>query len=34
VLEPTGAATLPGGGDGLTVSEAERRQAAETFMKG
>jgi LCP family protein required for cell wall assembly len=34
VLKPTGAVTLPGGGDGLTVSEAERRRAVEQFMKG
>ena len=34
VLKPSGAVTLPGGGAGLTVSEAERHSAAETFMKG
>ena len=34
VLKPTGAAVLPGGGDGLTVSEAARRQAVAQFMSG
>jgi LCP family protein required for cell wall assembly len=34
VLKPTGAVVLPGGGDGLTVSEAARRQAVAQFMKG
>ena len=34
VLKPTGATVLPGGGDGLTVSEAARREAASQFLKG
>ncbi len=34
VLKPTGAVTLPGGGAGLTVSEAARRRGVEQFMKG
>jgi LCP family protein required for cell wall assembly len=34
VLEPTGGVVLPGGGDGLTVSEAARRQAVARFMAG
>ena len=34
VLKPTGATVLPEGGDGLTVSEAARRQAASQFLKG
>jgi LCP family protein required for cell wall assembly len=34
VLKPSGAATLPGGGQGLTVSEGERRAAVSQFMKG
>ncbi len=34
VLKPTGTTVLPGGGDGLTVSEAARRQAVARFMKG
>ena len=34
VLKPTGTVMLPGGGDGLTVSEAARRQAVARFMKG
>jgi LCP family protein required for cell wall assembly len=34
VLKPTGATVLPGGGEGLTVSEAARRQAASEFLKG
>jgi LCP family protein required for cell wall assembly len=34
VLKPTGATVLPGGGEGLTVSEAARRQAAGEFLKG
>jgi len=34
VLKPTGATVLPGGGDGLTVSEAARRRAVAQFMSG
>ncbi len=34
VLKPSGAVTLPDGGAGLTVSEAERHRAVEAFMKG
>jgi LCP family protein required for cell wall assembly len=34
VLKPTGAMTLPGGGDGLTVSESARRAAVARFMSG
>ncbi len=34
VLKPTGAITVPNGGDGLTVSEAARRQAVAQFMSG
>ena len=34
VLKPTGVATLPGGGQGLTVSEASRRAAVARFMNG
>jgi LCP family protein required for cell wall assembly len=34
VLKPSGAAILPGGGEGLTVSEGERRAAAARFLSG
>ncbi len=34
VLKPTGAATLPGGGEGLTVSEAGKHAAVAEFMSG
>jgi LCP family protein required for cell wall assembly len=34
VLTPSGATTLPGGGQGLVVSEGERRAAAAQFMRG
>jgi len=34
VLKPSGAFTLPEGGQGLTVSEAERRAAVARFMSG
>ncbi|HWJ51280.1 MAG TPA: hypothetical protein VNR42_09680, partial [Solirubrobacteraceae bacterium] len=34
VLKPTGTMTLPGGGDGLTVSESARRAAVARFMSG
>jgi LCP family protein required for cell wall assembly len=34
VLKPSGAVTLPDGGDGLTVSESERRAAAARFLAG
>jgi LCP family protein required for cell wall assembly len=34
VLKPTGTATLPGGGEGLTVSESARRAAVARFMNG
>ena len=34
VLKPTGTLTLPGGGDGLTVSEGARRAAVARFMSG
>jgi LCP family protein required for cell wall assembly len=34
VLKPSGTVTLPDGGQGLTVSEAERRAAVARFMSG
>jgi LCP family protein required for cell wall assembly len=34
VLKPSGQTTLPGGGEGLTVSEGERRAAAARFLAG
>ena len=34
VLQPSGTTTLPGGEEGLTVSEAERRAATARFMSG
>jgi len=34
VLRPTGATTLAGGGEGLTVSESARRAAVAQFMSG
>jgi LCP family protein required for cell wall assembly len=34
VLKPSGATTLPDGGQGLTVSEGERRAAVARFMSG
>jgi LCP family protein required for cell wall assembly len=34
VLKPSGSTTLPGGGEGLTVSEAERHAAAARFLAG
>jgi LCP family protein required for cell wall assembly len=34
VLKPSRAIVLPGGGDGLTVSESERRAAAARFLAG
>jgi LCP family protein required for cell wall assembly len=34
VLKPTGTMTLPGGGEGLTVSESARRAAVARFMSG
>ena len=34
VLKPTGATTLPGGGEGLTVSEAAKHAAVAEFMSG
>jgi LCP family protein required for cell wall assembly len=34
VLKPSGTATVPGGGEGLTVSEGERRAAAARFLAG
>jgi LCP family protein required for cell wall assembly len=34
ILRPTGAVTLPGIGEGLTVSEAAKRAAVATFMSG
>jgi LCP family protein required for cell wall assembly len=34
VLKPSGATTLPDGGQGLTVSEAERRRAVAQFLSG
>jgi LCP family protein required for cell wall assembly len=34
VLKPSGGTTLPGGGQGLTVSESERRAAVSSFMSG
>ena len=34
VMKPSGAVTLPGGGQGLSVSEGERRAAVARFMKG
>jgi LCP family protein required for cell wall assembly len=34
VLKPSGSTTLPGGAEGLTVSEAERRAAVARFLSG
>ena len=34
VLKPTGATTLPGGGEGLTVSESAKHAAVAEFMSG
>jgi LCP family protein required for cell wall assembly len=34
VLEPSGNVLLPGGGEGLTVSEAEKRKAVAQFLSG
>ena len=34
VLKPSGTVTLPGGGEGLSVSDAERRAAVAQFMRG
>jgi LCP family protein required for cell wall assembly len=34
VLKPSGSTTVAGGGEGLTVSESERRAAVARFMKG
>jgi LCP family protein required for cell wall assembly len=34
VLKPTGALTLPDGGAGLTVDDASKRRAVETFLAG
>ncbi len=34
ILKPTGAVTLPGGGEGLSVSEAAKRAAVAKFMSG
>jgi LCP family protein required for cell wall assembly len=34
IMNPSGAVTLPGGGQGLSVSEGERRAAVARFMKG
>jgi LCP family protein required for cell wall assembly len=34
VLKPSGSATVPGGGEGLSVSEAERRAAVARFLSG
>jgi len=34
VLKPSGSTTLPGGGEGLTVSESERRAAVARFLAG
>jgi LCP family protein required for cell wall assembly len=34
VLKPSGSTTVPGGGEGLTVSESERRAAVARFMSG
>jgi LCP family protein required for cell wall assembly len=34
VLVPSGTETLPDGGAGLTVSDAEKQRAVETFLKG
>jgi LCP family protein required for cell wall assembly len=34
VLKPTGAVTLPDGGAGLTVDDASKRRAVETFLNG
>jgi LCP family protein required for cell wall assembly len=34
ILKPSGAVTLPGGGDGLTVSEADRHAAVAQFLAG
>ena len=34
VLKPSGSTTLPGGGEGLTVTESERRATVAQFMSG
>jgi LCP family protein required for cell wall assembly len=34
VLKPSGSASVPGGGEGLSVSEAERRAAVARFLSG
>jgi hypothetical protein len=34
VLRPSGATTLPNGGQGLTVSESDKRAAVAQFMRG
>jgi hypothetical protein len=34
VLKPSGSVTLPDGGAGLTVSDAEKRAAVERFLRG
>jgi hypothetical protein len=34
VLEASGGVTLPDGGAGLTVDDAEKRSAVKTFLKG
>jgi hypothetical protein len=34
VLKPTGQTTLPGGGEGLTISETARRADVARFMAG
>src|SRR6202171_1131056 len=34
VLKPSGSATVPGGGEGLSVSEGERRAAVARFLSG
>ena len=34
VLTPSGGVTLPDGGAGLTVDDAEKQRAVEEFMKG
>jgi hypothetical protein len=34
VLKPSGSTILPGGGEGLTVSESERHAAVARFLAG
>jgi hypothetical protein len=34
VIKPSGSANVPGGGEGLTISEAEKRAAVARFLAG